>query len=107
MKKVLKIKDLFCAAIVVFVIFGAASCKPKADPLKIDGDCEYLAKILPEASVDVSQTIDEGLNLDEVMADIKAEYAKNLKKYFWRLKLNESGIDENLFAYSKTPIKTT
>ena len=100
MKKVLKIKDLFCAAIVVFVIFGAASCKPKADPLKIDGDCEYLAKILPEASVDVSQTIDEGLNLDEVMADIKAEYAKNLKKYFWRLKLNESGIDENLFAYS-------
>ena len=100
MKNVLKSKSLICVLVWIFILFMVVSCKPKADPEKITRDCEFLAKILREASVDVSQTIDEGLNLDAAIEEIKTEYKRNLKKYRRYIKLNDNGIEDSLFAYT-------
>ena len=70
----------------------------RVDPSKIDADCEFLKNILSEASIDISQTIDEGLDLDQLIEDIKNTYADDVKKNKLWMKINENGIATNRFA---------
>ena len=49
-------------------------CRDEVDLNAIDVDCEYLKTIFEEASVDISKTIDEGLDSAKLIEDIKAEY---------------------------------
>ena len=70
----------------------------RVDVSKIDSDCEFLRTILSEASIDISKSIDEGLDIDQLIADIKDTYAKDVKtKKLW-MKINENGIASNRFA---------
>lgn len=73
-------------------------CRDEVDLNAIDVDCEYLKTIFEEASVDISKTIDEGLDSAKLIEDIKAEYARLCKKKYPELKLDDSGIDANRFA---------
>ena len=43
------------------------------DVNKIDKDCDFLSKTFTEASIDIAQTIDEGLDVKELIAQIKKE----------------------------------
>ncbi len=70
------------------------------DVNKIDKDCDFLSKIFTEASVDIAQTIDEGLDIKELIARIKKEYARQVKRHKRSMSVNENGIADNRFAMS-------
>ena len=85
----------------LFLIFllSLVSCvTTKTDPALIDSDCDYLKKILEEASIDVSKTIDEGLDSEQLIYEIKENYNELLKERKPKLVLNENGIDSQRFA---------
>ena len=62
------------------------------DVNKIDKDCDFLSKIFTEASIDIAQTIDEGLDIKELIAQIKKEYARQVKRHKMYMSVNENGI---------------
>ena len=62
--------------IIIFLAIFYVFFFKRVDIKKIDSDCEYLKKIFTEASVDISQTIDEGLDVNELIDEIKKEYSK-------------------------------
>ena len=64
----------------------------------IDSDCEYLKTIFEEASIDISKTIDEGLDSEQLIYEIKENYNELLKERKPKLVLNENGIDSQRFA---------
>lgn len=70
------------------------------DVNKIDKDCDFLSKIFTEASIDIAQTIDEGLDIKELIAQIKKEYARQVKRHKSSMSVNENEIADNRFAMS-------
>ena len=84
--------------IIVFCCLFLAACRGDVDLNAIDSDCEYLKTIFEEASIDISKTIDEGLDSAKLIEDIKTEYARLFKKKYPEPKLNENGIDAKRFA---------
>ena len=90
--------------IIIFLAIFYVFFFKRVDIKKIDPDCEYLKKIFTEASVDISQTIDEGLDVNELIDEIKKEYSKEVKKQKFWMSINESGIADNRFANSLTTV---
>jgi hypothetical protein len=84
--------------LIIFCCLCFSACTGDADVHAIDSDCEYLKTIIEEASIDISKTIDEGLDSAKLIEDIKAEYVSLFKKKYPEPKLNENGIDANRFA---------
>lgn len=82
--------------VILFVFY--AFCFKRVDVNKIDGDLEKLSGVFRESSVDIAQSIDEGLDLDALLAEIKKEYAKSVKKHKLFMSINENGIAENRLA---------
>ena len=97
-----KKKSLIVLSSILAVILLLGLCYKffykRVDVSKIDSDCEFLRTILSEASIDISKSIDEGLDLDQLIADIKDAYAKDVKKNKLWMKINENGIASNRFA---------
>ena len=90
--------SLFFTIIPVHGLFSAGF--KNVDVNKIDSDCEYLKKIFSEAAIDISESIDEGLDIDQVIEDIKKEYSKQVKKNKLKMSINDNGIADNRFALS-------
>ena len=84
--------------IIVILFVYYAFCFKRVDVNKIDGDLEKLSGVFRESSVDIAQSIDEGLDLDAMLAEIKKEYAKSVKKHKLFMSINENGIAENRLA---------
>ena len=84
--------------LIIFCCLCFSACTGDADVHAIDSDCEYLKTIIEEASIDISKTIDEGLDPAKLIEDIKDEYAHLCKQKYPVLKLNENGIDAERFA---------
>ena len=89
-------KLLIIFSFLTLILTGCVTTK--AEPHSIDADCDYLKKILEEASIDVSKTIDEGLDSAGMIEEIKTEYAELLKNKKPKIILNENGIDLQRFA---------
>lgn len=70
----------------------------RVDVTKIDSDLEKLSSVFSDSSVDIAQSIDEGLDLDAMIEEIKKEYAKSVKKNKLYMSINENGIAENRLA---------
>ena len=83
--------------ILILVVFYCFFFK-RVDVNKIDTDLEKLSGVFSESSIDIAQTIDEGLDLDAMMAEIKKEYAKSVKHRKLLMSINENGIAENRLA---------
>ncbi len=96
-KKLLIVLSSILAVILILGIYYKFLFK-RVDVSKIDSDCEFLRTILSEASIDISKSIDEGLDLDQLIADIKNAYAKDVKKHKLWMNINENGIASNRFA---------
>ena len=96
-KKSLIVLSSILAVILLLGLFYKFLFK-RVDVSKIDSDCEFLRTILREGSVDISKTIDEGLDLDQLIEEIKEAYAKDVKKTKLFMKINENGIASNRFA---------
>ena len=50
------------------------SCSKQISTAPIEKDCEYLRTLLPEASIDFSTAVDEGLDIDSFINDVKKNY---------------------------------
>ncbi len=50
------------------------SCSKQISSAPIEKDCEYLKTLLPEASIDFSTAVDEGLNVDSFINEVKKNY---------------------------------
>ena len=99
-----KKKFLIVFSSILFVILLLGVCYKflykRVDISKIDSDCEVLRKIFSEASIDIAQSIDEGLDIDETIEEIKQLYAEDVKKKKLYMQINENGIAANRFAWS-------
>ncbi len=95
-----KLLIVLSSLLLVILLFGAyyKFLYKRVDVSKIDSDCEFLRTILSEASIDISKTIDDGLDIDELIEEIKDAYAKDVKKHKLYMKINENGIAANRFA---------
>ena len=97
----MKKKHLFwiipLAIIILLFVFYKFFFK-RVDVTKIDSDLEKLSSVFSDSSVDIAQSIDEGLDLDAMIEEIKKEYAKSVKKHKLYMSINENGIAENRLA---------
>ncbi len=84
--------------LIIFCCLCFSAYTGDADVHAIDSDCEYLKTIIEEASIDISKTIDEGLDSSKLIEDIKDEYTHLCKQKYPVLKLDENGIDAERFA---------
>jgi len=91
-------KKAFLLLLILLSTLVFAGCVGKSKINAIDSDCEYLKKVLEEAAIDVSKSIEEGLDSAQLIEDIKSEYARLLKKQWLKSELNENGIASNQFA---------
>lgn len=97
----MKKKHLFWIIPLFVIIFLFVFYKfffKRVDVTKINSDLEKLSSVFSDSSVDIAQSIDEGLDLDAMIAEIKNEYAKSVKKNKLFMSINENGIAENRLA---------
>ena len=52
------------------------SCSKPISTEAIEKDCEYLETILPEVAIEVSLAVDEGLDIQDFINEIKSDYIK-------------------------------
>jgi hypothetical protein len=83
--------------ILLLFVFYAFFFK-RVDISKIDSDLEKLSTVFSDSAVDIAQSIDEGLDLDSLIAEIKTEYSKSVKHNKIPMSINENGIAENRLA---------
>lgn len=87
---------LFCLCIL--------SCKKTKDIVKpIENDCEVLKQYLQDAAIDVSLAIDDGLDINNLISEIKNVYESFYVPYSIKNKLeepDENGIYKEAFASS-------
>lgn len=81
----------------LILLFLFISCGKEQKISLINDDCEQLKVLLSEASVDVSEKLDEGVDIDNFITDIKNNYYKSGKNHFKGVK-TKNKIDVNLFA---------
>lgn len=76
------------------------SCSKTNLVKSIENDCEYLKQILPDASIDFSNAVDAGLDVETFINEVKlryANYAENDRKDKYE-KPDENGIYNSAFT---------
>ena len=92
--------------IIIFLLIGILfiSCSKEISTEPIERDCEYLKKLLPEASIDFSMAVDNGLDIDSFINDVKKKYVdfaeQNYKNKFEEP--DENGIYNEAFVSAIT-----
>lgn len=79
----------------------------------IESDCEQLKLYLKDAAIDISIEIDNGLNLEKIIENIKQKYLKNVKQFLesGNSIVDDKGIYREGFLYAisdelkKLPVK--
>lgn len=104
----MKKRIIFCFLLFISCLLSCNSHNGKSKSEKltsaIENDCEQLKQYLSNCAIDISYAIDDGLNIDEVINNIKNSYVKYTEKLLKSENLmpNERGIYEKAFAYAVT-----
>ena len=67
----------------LLILLLFVSCSKTNLVKSIENDCEYLKQILPDASIDFSNAVDAGLDVEAFINEVKlryANYAENDRK---------------------------
>lgn len=81
-------------ALISFIVL-LVSCSNKKS---IDNDCEYLKSLLPEASINFSEAVDDDLDIDDFINTIKKTYKYHARHIHKNAALNDKGINTDAFA---------
>ena len=85
------------AIIIILVVFYTFFFK-RVDISTIDSDLQKLSTLFTDSAVDIAQTIDEGLEVEYMIEEIKTEYSKSVRHNKIPMSINENGIAENRLA---------
>ena len=78
------------------------SCSRFVSTEPIEKDCEYLKTFLPEASIDFSLAVDDGLDMDEFLNLVRKTYKIGSAHKFRHSKIDDNGINSVAFANAIT-----
>ena len=78
------------------------SCSRFVSTEPIEKDCEYLKTLLPEASIDFSLAIDDGLDMEQFLKLVRKTYKIGSAHKFRRSAIDDNGINSVAFANAIT-----
>ena len=88
--------------ILVLPLLIFISCSRFVSTEPIEKDCEYLKTLLPEASIDFSLAVDDGLDMDEFLNLVRKTYKIGSAHKFRHSKIDDNGINSVAFANAIT-----
>lgn len=88
--------------ILVLTLLIFISCSRFVSTEPIEKDCEYLKTLLPEASIDFSLAVDDGLDMDEFLNLVRKTYKIGSAHKFRHSKIDDNGINSVAFANAIT-----
>lgn len=93
----MKFKKMLCGFTCLFITLFI-SCSRFISTEPIEKDCEYLKTLLPEASIDFSLAVDDGLDMDEFLKLVRKTYRWGAAGKYRHSAKNDNGINTVAFA---------
>ena len=94
--------DKKVSLVLILPLLLLISCSRFVSTEPIEKECEYLKTLLPEASINFSLEVDDGLDMDEFLKLVKKTYKRGSVHSFRHSKINDNGINTNAFANAIT-----